>query len=111
MKNTIEFIKQIGLKSVITRLLVGAVIGLGIISLLIFSVNEPNPAWGSYWQVKPLIITPIVSGIGFLSFFLKEYLNPKSDTGKIVVFLLSTISFIVSLWIGTVLGLNGTMWN
>jgi hypothetical protein len=91
--------------------MIGAAIGLAIISLLVFDVNEPNPDWGIYWRVKPLILTPIIAGFGFLSFFLKEYIMPKSDAGKIIVFLISTIAFVISLWMGTVLGLNGTLWN
>jgi hypothetical protein len=111
MKTTKDFISQLTFKSVITRMLIGALIGLAIISLFIFSIDGPNPAWGDYWRVKPLIITPLVSAFGFLSFYLKEYINPKSDAGKIVVFLISTLAFVVALWLGTVLGLDGTLWN
>jgi len=111
MKNIKEFVTRLNPKSVVNRMLIGAAIGLAIISLLVFPIKDPNPEWGSFWRLKPLILTPIVSGFGFLSYYLKEYINPKSDAGKIIVFLLSTFAFVVSLWIGTILGLNGTLWN
>lgn len=111
MTRTNDFISQLTFKSVILRMLIGAAIGLAIISLFIFTIEDPNPEWGKYWRIKPIIITPLVAAFGFLSFYLKVYINPKSDAGKIVVFFMSVIAFIVALWLGTVLGLNGTLWN
>jgi hypothetical protein len=46
-----------------------------------------------------------------LSFLLKEFVRPVSMVRKSLVFLLSLAAFLVSLWIGIVLGLDGTMWN
>ena len=111
MTRTNEFINQLTLKSVLTRMLIGALIGLAVISFFVFSVNNPPTEWGEYWRVKPLIITPLVSALGFLSYYLKDFINPKSDAGKIIVFLISFIAFVITLWLGTVLGLDGTLWN
>jgi hypothetical protein len=111
MKKINDFISQLSFKSVIIRMLIGAAIGLAIISLFIFQIDDPNPEWGKCWRVKPLIITPLVAAFGFLSFYLKHYINPKTDSGKIVVFLISTFVFVVALWLGIVLGLDGTLWN
>lgn len=111
MTRTNDFLSQLTFKHVFKNMLIGAAIGLAIISLFIFSVGDPNPEWGKYWRIKPLIITPLVSAFGFLSFFLNEYINPKTNAGKIIVFFVSLIAFIVAMWLGTVLGLNGTLWN
>lgn len=111
MNRTNNFISKVSLKSVLKRMMLGAAIGLVLISFFIFSVDNPNPEWGKYWRIKPLIITPLVAAFGFLSFYLKEYINPKTDAGKIVVFFISTLVFLVALWLGTVLGLDGTLWN
>lgn len=111
MTHTKNFCQNLTPKSVLSRMLTGAFIGLAVISLFIFPITDPDPSWGAHWRIRPLIITPLASAFGFLSFYLKEYIQPRSDAGKIVVFLLSALAFVVALWMGTVLGLDGTLWD
>lgn len=111
MNRTKDFIHRLTFRSVVTRMITGTIIGLAVISLFVFSVNDPDPDWGNNWRIRPLIVTPLVAAFGFLSFYLKEYIHPKSDWGKITVFLISAVAFVVALWLGTVLGLDGTLWN
>ena len=106
-----ELIRQITLKKVIIRMGIGALIGFALMALFILPIRDPDPAWGSNWRVRPLILTPLITAFGFLAFFLKEYIQPKTDSGKILVFLISALAFVVSLWMGFVLGLDGTLWN
>ncbi|MBW6536389.1 MAG: hypothetical protein K0B11_15370 [Mariniphaga sp.] len=54
MTRTNGFISQLTFKSVILRMLIGAAIGLAIISLFIFPIDDPNPEWGKYWRIKDL---------------------------------------------------------
>ncbi|TNF40748.1 MAG: potassium transporter KefB [Bacteroidetes bacterium] len=98
-------------ESLIKTMLFGAAIGAAIISIFVFSVENPDPMWGKYWFIRPLIITPLVSSFGILSFYLKNYIRPQSAGLKLVVLLISTFAFIVSLWMGIILGLDGTLWN
>ena len=93
------------------RMLVGAVIGLGVISLLVFSVPDPDPAWGSGWRIRPLVITPLAAAFGGLAFILRDLVRPQTGAMRLTVFVLSTLCFLVALWLGTVLGLDGTLWN
>jgi len=111
MNSTKDFLRLLTPQSVLTRMVTGGIIGLAVISLFIFPISDPDPAWGEHWRIRPLIITPLVSAFGFLSFFLKDYIQPRSDAGKIVVFLISAMAFAVALWMGTILGLNGTLWD
>jgi hypothetical protein len=104
-------IPQIKTSSIIKTMLIGAAIGLALISLMVFSVDEPNPEWGKYWMIRPLIITPLVAAFGILSFYLKDFVRPESDLMRLVVILLSIIAFIIALWMGTIMGLDGTLWN
>ena len=104
-------IPQIETISIIKRMLIGAAIGLTLISIFVFSVDEPNPEWGKYWMIRPLIITPLVAAFGSLSFFLNDIVRPESDIMRLVVFLLSALAFIIALWMGFILGLDGTLWN
>lgn len=102
---------QISLKSLIKRMILGAAIGFVIISFFVFSVDEPNPEWGKYWFIRPLIITPLAGAFGILSFYLKDYLQPQKGNIKLLVVLVSTFAFMIALWLGVVLGLDGTMWD
>lgn len=92
-------------------MLLGASIAFPIIALMVFSVNSPNPVWGTYWMIRPLIVTPIIGAFGILSFYLKDFIRPQSDVMALIVFIISFIAFAISLWMGTILGLVGTLWN
>ena len=52
--------------SLIKRMLVGAGIGLLLISLFLLSAGEPNPEWGKLWMIRPLIIVPLAVAMGGL---------------------------------------------
>lgn len=103
--------KEINNTSVIKRMLVGLLIGLVVISFFIFSVDTPKPEWGKWWQVRPLIITPLASAFGMLVFYLKDIVRSQGTVMKGLVFLASVVGFIIALWLGIVLGLDGTLWN
>lgn len=111
MKALGSFIKGITLSILLKKMVPGALIGLALISFFIFSVDNPDPTWGNNWRVRPLILTPLVSAFGMLAFLLKDYIQPKTAGGKITVFLISTLAFIISLWMGIIIGLDGTLWN
>lgn len=97
--------------STIKLMLTGAAIGLVIICFLVLPVDEPNPDWGKYWRIRPLILTPLAGAFGILVFNIKNYLKPKSEIVKLLVFFISAIVFLIVLWMGVILGLDGTMWN
>ncbi len=97
--------------SLVKRMLVGAGIGLLLISLFLLSAGEPNPEWGKSWMIRPLIIVPLAGAMGGLcNYFIVHFLNPGS-VNKTIAIILSVIVFIMGLWLGIVLGLDGTMWN
>lgn len=91
-------------------MLIGAGIGLTLISFFVFGVEDPNPEWGKFWMIRPLIVTPIAGAMCGAFYYLMDHLSTKG-LNRTVAVLLSLIVFIVGLWLGTVLGLDGTMWN
>ena len=105
------FSANIKVKAMLVRMLFGAFIGFVIISVFVFGVDNPNPHWPANWRIKPLIVTPVVAAFGMLSFYLSEIIGVKGDWPKVVLFFISAVLFLIALWLGTVLGLNGTMWN
>ena len=90
--------------------LIGAGIGLLVISFFVFGVDHPNPEWGKLWMIRPLIVTPIAGAMGGAFYYLMDYLCYRGLNRTLAV-ILSLIVFVIGLWLGTVLGLAGTMWN
>lgn len=97
--------------TLLRRALVGAVIGFGLISLFIFDVPNPDPAWGENWRLRPLIITPLAGAFASLAFLLNDILRPSNTALRILVVILSVLGFVIGLWLGFVLGLDGTLWD
>ncbi len=92
-------------------ILIGAGIGLILISFFVFGVDEPNPEWGKLWMIKPLIMVTLAGAVGGAFYYLMDHLSSRGGLNKTVAIILSLIVFIIGLWLGIVLGLNGTMWN
>jgi hypothetical protein len=91
-------------------MLIGAAIGLIAISFFVFGVGHPNPEWGKLWMIKPLTITPLAGAMGGAFYYFMDYQSSRGFNRTIAI-LLSLLVFLVGLWLGTVLGLNGTMWH
>jgi hypothetical protein len=97
--------------SLAKRMLLGGGIGLALISLFVFGVDHPDPDWGKYWMIKPLIITPLAGAMGGLSNYIIMGFHRQVGANKVVAIIISAIVFFVGLWLGVVLGLDGTMWD
>lgn len=89
----------------------GALIGFIIIALFIFSVKKPNPDWGSLWYIRPLVIVPIAGALGSGFFHLKDFIAANTWWKSLLIWLFMIIAFVITLWIGIILGLDGTLWN
>ena len=93
------------------RMLIGGIIGLVLISLFLFSADDASPAWNRFWFIKPLIITPIAAAMGGAFHYYIENLFAANQWSKALAIIIATVGFIVALWLGTVLGLDGTYWD
>jgi ABC-type dipeptide/oligopeptide/nickel transport system permease subunit len=93
------------------RMLVGAAIGLALISFFLISAGEPNPEWGKYWRIRPLILVPFAGAMGGLCNYILIRFHQQFGVHKAIAIILSLIIFIIGLWLGTVLGLDGTYWD
>ena len=89
---------------------VGAAIALLVISFFVFGVDAPHPAWGKYWMIRPLIITPLAGAMGGAFYALMDYQSSRGFNRTLAI-LLSIVIYLVGLWLGIVLGLDGTMWD
>lgn len=97
--------------TVITRMIIGAVIGFLAISLFVFGVDNPNPEWPANWRIRPLIITPIAAAFGAAFSTVLDNLRREGGWKTFAAIMISLVVFLVALWMGTILGLDGTMWD
>lgn len=93
------------------RMLQGAGIGLILISVFLLLAGESNPDWPKLWMIKPLLIVPAAGALGGLFYYNMDHLRNEGGWRKTLAIILSLIVFLIVLWLGTVLGLNGTMWD
>lgn len=91
-------------------MLVGAGIALLVISFFVFGVDAPHPEWGKFWIIRPLIITPFTGAMGGAFYGFMDYQSSRGFNRTLAI-LLRIVVYFVGLWLGTVLGLAGTMWN
>lgn len=92
------------------RMLIGAGIGLLLISLFVLPA-EANPAWGKFWMVRPLLITPLAGAMGGLCTYFVVNFHDQAGINKTIATILSTVIFCVGLFLGLVLGMDGTLWD
>ncbi len=93
------------------RMLQGAAIGLIVIVFFLVGAGEPEPDWHRFWIFKPLVTVPLAGALGGLFAYNMDHLRSQGGWRTALAFVFSLLVYIVVLWLGTVLGLNGTMWD
>jgi hypothetical protein len=94
------------------RMLQGAAIGLVLISMFLLAAGEGDPSWHRLWMIRPLIMVPVAGAMGGVFYYFMDHLRYGGDwKRKAAANLISLVGYIIALWLGTVLGLDGTMWN
>lgn len=111
MKQTNSLTTQPSEASLTRRMVAGAGIGLVLISLFLLSANEPDPEWGKFWMVRPLIIVPLAGAMGGLCNYFIVRFHSVAGVSKVLAWIFSLLIFLVGLWMGVVLGLDGTLWD
>ncbi len=91
--------------------LIGAVIGLVLISIFLMGVKHADPSWPKYWQLKPLVIVPLAAAAGGAFFYFMNGFSRRGFWVGLLARIVGLICFIIALWLGTVLGLDGTLWD
>lgn len=86
-------------------------IGLIIIVLFLITAGDPDPVWPEFWRIRPLVIVPLAGAMGGLSYSIMYQLWSRKGWSKIWVNLIGILVIIIGLYLGIVLGLDGTYWN
>ncbi len=98
--------------SLASRVLAGAVIGLALILWMLSTVKNARPEWGPYWMVRPLVMVPLAGALaGGCNFILFRFGVLIGIQNKWVAGVLSAIILLIGLWLGIIVGLDGTLWN
>ncbi|MXV16778.1 potassium transporter KefB [Hufsiella ginkgonis] len=93
------------------RTLTGAIIAFVMISIFVILGGKGDPAWGAYWRIKPLLLTPALGALIGVCYDVTEPLRRLDGwMGKLFV-ALSLFGYAIGLWMSLILGLAGTMWN
>jgi hypothetical protein len=92
------------------RIIVGGGIGVLLISLFLIP-SEAKPEWGPLWMIRPLIITPLAGALGGLANYIILHYYNIVGIHKWIARILSIIVPAIGLYLGFVLGLDGTMWD
>ena len=91
-------------------ILLGAGIALLVISAFVFGVDAPAPEWGKYWRIRPLVVTPLAGAVGGALFSLLQHQRNRG-LNQLLATIIGLVVYMVSLWLGIVLGLDGTLWD
>jgi hypothetical protein len=109
-KNTL-FTQPVHAALLTRRMLMGAGIALALMSIFLLGVKDPDPQWGKLWMIRPLIVISL-AGAGGAAFY--HFTGPLRQQGGWIMFgtyLLNAFAFLVALWMGSVVGLDGTLWD
>ena len=93
-------------------MIIGAAIAFILMCLFLFGDGDlpVNPAWPKYWWIRPFIVMAFAGAIGGAFYYFMDQMTYRG-LNKAVAIILSLIVYIIGLWMGTVLGLNGTLWD
>jgi hypothetical protein len=91
--------------------LAGFFIATGVLLLFLIGADPPNSDWASNWFLRPAIILPL-AGLtgGFCAGVLSALLRVKV-IGLYLAIAIGILIFLLALWMGIVLGFDGTYWN
>jgi hypothetical protein len=89
----------------------GAGIAFVLITVFLISAGEGDPSCPKLWWIKPMLIVPVAGVMGGVFYYFMGHLRYRGGWIKILAIIMNFIGYIIALWLGTVLGLNGTMWD
>jgi hypothetical protein len=112
MTNSNEVLRQPIHKIPVAKLmLLGGGIALFLILLFLLPIKNPNPDWPKFWMVRPIIVVTLAGAIGGVFYFFMDHLRYQGGWKKIAANVVSLLVYLIGLWLGVVLGLDGTLWN
>lgn len=103
--------QKINTQALVKCAVLGAAFNLILIGIFLSGVDNPDPAWGRYWMVRPLIIVPFGGAVGGTIFYLLHFYSRQLGFHRAFATVLGAIIFIIGLWMSFILGLVNTLWD
>ncbi|WP_037325032.1 hypothetical protein [Salinimicrobium terrae] len=98
-------------EALVWRMLTGALIGFVFITFFVIGVDNPDHEWPEYWKARPMIVVPITGAIAGAFFDFMHLLRRQGGALKLLGIILSLFGCLIILWLGSVYGLAGTLWD
>lgn len=98
-------------RSLFRNILFGALPAFTLIVIFLSSANNPDPAWHPLWILRPLLLVPFAGAMGGLFFTFMEPWRNKSGWTKAFAYLACLLVYVIGVFMGIVLGLDGTYWD
>ncbi|RZK49732.1 MAG: potassium transporter KefB [Pedobacter sp.] len=89
----------------------GAIPAILLVSLFLLSADKSFPEWGPYWRLKPILIVPFAGMLGGGIFAFLDNFALNMGWSRALFIFLSGLAYLICIWLGFVLGFNGTYWN
>lgn len=89
----------------------GAIIGVTLVALYLAGADAPDPDWHALWWLRPLIVVGLAGAAAGFCFNVLTVWQTRNGWSRWPIYLLSALIALVAIWLGFVLGFNGTYWN
>ena len=99
------------LASLAKRIFLGGGVGLVLIALFLATADGNDPAWGRFWWVRPLVVVPLAGATAGTVYYLLDLLALQRGWNRIIMGMFGFVLLFVALWLGSVVGLDGTYWD
>ena len=93
------------------RMVLGAGVGFLFISLFLIMADGAQPQWGDYWMLRPMLVVPLATALSAVFYTFMDPWRLRGGYRQLLANVLSLLGFVLSLWLGSVLGLDGTYWD
>lgn len=111
MESSTHFFKNSFTAALPRRILIGAGFALVLITLFVMGVDNPHYNWPENWRLRPIVVTTIAGGIGGAFVDFMHLMRREGGIYRAGGIVLSLVGYVIILWLGSIYGLAGTLWN
>jgi hypothetical protein len=103
--------QRIDASSLGKRVMIGAAIPLVLMTIFLLQVDQPDPDWGKFWMIRPIVLITLAGAMGAVFHYFLDPRRYEAAWERIVASVLRVVVYVIGVYAGFVLGLDGTLWN